>query len=226
MFAPAIQRVLQAQQFIIGDSARQGKPQARATCRYCRRPHSPHRKSLGLQMLRGAQSVLILSDDPWNNLGIACSWVPAPLTQAPSKPERSSEQAFSLPVHRSGEPQRRPDLLCHVRRHRRAENKCPRVVDEMLLQRGAPANKCAGARKRLPARVYRGGKMFRDFVPDRNPAPCGSLYPGRVRFVHNNTSAVAFCNFHYLSNRSNITFHAKNTLGNNEFATALVRMFL
>src|SRR5207237_481253 len=118
------------------------------------------------------------------------------------------------------------NLLPHVWRHRRAENKCPRVVDEMLLQRRAPAIKRARAGKRLSASVHRSGKLLCDSIPDSNPASCGSLDPGRVSFVHNNTGAVTFGKLHDLCNRSDIAFHAKNALGNDELAPQFVRKLI
>src|SRR5215472_17956155 len=94
----------------------------------------------------------------------------------------------------------------------------------MLLQRGAAANKRASARERFSASVHRGGKLLCNPVTDCDSASRGSLYPGRVGLIHNNTGSVALRNLHDLRNRSNIAFHAKNAFGNDEFANALVRM--
>src|SRR5881392_3088332 len=94
----------------------------------------------------------------------------------------------------------------------------------MLLQRSAPANKRARAGKRLSASVHRRGKLLCDSIPDSNPASCGSLDPGRVSFVHNNTGAITFGKLHDLCNRSDIALHAKDALGNDEFAPPFVRM--
>src|SRR5215469_13526293 len=133
-------------------------------------------------------------------------------------------QTLAFVVHPTREPQRRPDLLRHVGGHRRTKNKCPRVIDEMLLQGCAPTNKRASATERFPARVNRGRNLLCDSVPNSDSAPRGSLYPGRVGFVHNNTGSVVLRNFHDLGNLSNIAFHAKNTLGDDEFATMFMRM--
>src|SRR5262249_39468219 len=135
---------------------------------------------------------------------------------------RLGHQKLTFLVHPPRELQRCPDLLRHVGRHRRAENKCARIIDEMLLQRSAAANKRARAAKRLPAGVYPSGELLCDSVSNSDSASRSSLYPGRVGFVHNNTRAVAFGHFHDFRNRSNIAFHAKNALGNDESANALV----
>src|SRR5260370_21488233 len=93
-------------------------------------------------------------------------------------------------VHCKSEPQRRANVVGHVGWHRRAENKGPRVVDEMLLQNGAPTSECARAGERLPARVHRGGKILHIPMLRRNSPAGRTMHSGGMRLVPNNPGAV------------------------------------
>lgn len=62
----------------------------------------------------------------------------------------------------------------------------------MLLQQGCAARQTPLRTGHFPASANHRGKMLRDSVTNCHPAARGSLYPGRVGFVHDNTRAVAF----------------------------------
>src|SRR5260370_16460485 len=100
-------------------------------------------------------------------------------------------------------------LARHIRWHRRAENKGPRVVDEMLLQNGAPANKSARAGKRFPAGVHSSGKILHISMLRRNSPAGRAMHSGGMRFIHNNTSAVTIRQRHNSADRTDTTINTK-----------------
>src|SRR5260370_39483271 len=107
---------------------------------------------------------------------------------------------------------------------RQVNEKRKRVVDEMLLQNGAPANKSARAAKRFPAGMPSGGKILHISMLRRNSPAGRAMHSGGMRFIHNNTGAVTVRQREKFGDRSDITIHAKHAFGDNQFPAAFLRV--
>src|SRR5208337_5306704 len=104
-------------------------------------------------MLGGVQRFVDLPEDYRDDLTGASGDIEAFRAQGVAAALRAPLQFPAFFVHPRCETQRRGDLPRKIGRERRAEDKCTRVVDEVLLQYGRSTNEGAGASQRFSAGV-------------------------------------------------------------------------
>ncbi len=117
------------------------------------------------------------------------------------------------------------DLSREIGRHRGAENKCARSVDEIFLQRIASAYERTRAGQRLAAGVDDGENFAFARMLGGDSSSVWPEDSGRVRFVEHNCGAVLSRQMKQASHWRDIALHAENGLGDDHLRAFVSRVF-
>ncbi len=126
-------------------------------------------------------------------------------------------------IRRARQRKRRPNLPSEIRRHRRAENKCPRAIDQMLPQRAAAAHKRPRASQRLAARVHDREHVALETNSAATPRPSGPQTPVACASSTITDASYLRASATSASERRDVALHAENALGHDHARAGAVR---
>ncbi len=170
--------------------ARQRNANARRTRRHSRRSNRLHHESAAPNLARHMQRRLIRAKNYRHNLRATCSARQSRRREPIAQRRRNHTKVRPLRIRRARQRKRRPNLPSEIRRHRRAENKSPRAIDQMIPHRSAAANKRPRASQRLAARMNDRKHVALKTKLSDNTAPFRPPNPGRMRLIHNQRRIV------------------------------------
>ncbi len=142
-----------------------------------RRPDRLRGKSVRLQLRRDVKRPLVRAENHRNDVRGARAKLQTARGQRSAQQRGYFAKMRALRVRLLRQLERRSNLSGEVGRHRRAENKRARAIDEKLPQRAPAAHERPGACQRLSAGVHDGQHFLLASASAAIPRPCGPQTP-------------------------------------------------
>src|SRR4029077_4572461 len=198
----------------------QGETQARSAGGNSGRPDGPHGKSFAAQEGGKSDPPLIFAEKNGNDLCIARADIKTSFAQFGPQEGCQGGEIISFSIRRGHDANRGAHLCGKVRRQCRAENKSPRVIDEILLELFRAAHKTTHAGKRLTARMDGDQNAIAQAARGDQTVSLRAYDAGGVGFVDDELGTVFFREGNEIGDRGAVAIHAENAFGDDEFLSS------
>src|ERR1700722_4399514 len=161
------------------DGARERQTKASRPGRHGRWTDRFHGVAIGPELGRNIERSFIFSEDNRNDLRPARPATDPSCRKTLAKGSRNRLEVRSPVIGFANKIQGRSNLASQVRRHGRAKDECPGVVNQVVSQILPPTHECACARKCFTASVKGSKNIFLDSEPGDEPASLRAVHASR-----------------------------------------------